>query len=106
MRGDGWIVLAIVIFAGWHPFRVALGAYMFAALGVASARIQRDPNINFPFVLLNTLPWLMMLFTLAFVNNGVLQRILSVFPGPVRGRLREILRTESPAALGVDFISE
>ena len=31
MQGDGWIALAIVIFGGWHPFRVVLGAYLFAA---------------------------------------------------------------------------
>ena len=28
MQGDGWIALAIVIFGGWHPFRVVLGAYL------------------------------------------------------------------------------
>ena len=27
MLGDGWIALAIVIFGGWHPARVMLGAH-------------------------------------------------------------------------------
>jgi simple sugar transport system permease protein len=32
LDGIGWIALAITIFGGWSPFRVALGAYLFALL--------------------------------------------------------------------------
>jgi len=48
MDGDGWIALAIVIFGGWHPARVAFGAYLFAGLRSLASVIQRDPNIEIP----------------------------------------------------------
>ena len=41
MDGDGWIALAIVIFAGWHPARVVLGAYLLAALRAVASELQR-----------------------------------------------------------------
>ncbi|MBC6938376.1 MAG: ABC transporter permease, partial [Chloroflexi bacterium] len=41
MAGDGWIALAIVIFGGWHPFRVVLGAYLFAGLRVLATTTTR-----------------------------------------------------------------
>ena len=30
----GWIILAIVIFGGWNPYRAATGAYAFGLLQV------------------------------------------------------------------------
>ena len=46
----GWIALAIVIFGGWHPVRVALGCYLFGALQVAAVQLQGVEflNTNFP----------------------------------------------------------
>lgn len=38
--GMGWIALAIVIFGGWNPWRVALGCYLFGLLQVVSTRFQ------------------------------------------------------------------
>ena len=38
--GMGWIALAIVIFAGWHPVAVALGAYLFGALKSLGSLLQ------------------------------------------------------------------
>jgi simple sugar transport system permease protein len=32
-NGQGWIALAIVIFAGWRPLSLIVGAYLFGALG-------------------------------------------------------------------------
>ena len=39
-EGAGWIALAIVIFGGWKPTRVALGALFFAAIQVAGIALQ------------------------------------------------------------------
>lgn len=100
MDGDGWIALAIVIFGGWHPARVAFGAYLFAALRSLASVIQRDPNLNIPIVLLNTLPWFLMLVTLALVSGGVIERVLRIFPRALQVRLRSLLRSNPPAALG------
>ncbi|MDX2162817.1 MAG: ABC transporter permease [bacterium] len=103
MRGDGWIALAIVIFGGWHPFRVVLGAYLFAGLRALSSTIQRDPSIEIPLALLNGLPWLLMIGTLLLVSTGALERLLNTLPRPVQRSLRSVLRSNPPAALGTRF---
>jgi len=106
MLGDGWIALAIVIFGGWHPFRVVLGAYLFAALRALSSAIQRDPNIDIPLVLLNGLPWVLMIATLLLVSSGGIERLLRVMPRPVQRRMRSFLSSDPPAALGTRFEPE
>jgi simple sugar transport system permease protein len=105
VQGEGWIALAIVIFGGWHPFRVVLGAYLFAALRALSAAIQRDPNISISPVLLNMLPWLLMIATLVMVSSGAVERLLAALPGPMQRWGRNILRSDPPAALGTRFDS-
>ncbi len=102
-NGDGWIALAIVIFAGWHPFRVLLGAYMLSALRAAASDIQRS-SVNIPTELLNTgLPWLLLIITLILVNTGQIVRLLQFLPEGMRGRFRALLRSDAPAALGERF---
>ncbi len=102
-NGDGWIALAIVIFAGWHPFRVLLGAYMLSALRAAASDIQRS-SLNIPTELLNTgLPWALLVITLILVNTGQVDRLLGVLPERMRGRFRALLRSDAPAALGERF---
>ncbi len=109
MQGDGWIALAIVIFGGWHPFRVMLGAYLFTMLRAISANIQRDglvlfgQEIEFNFILLNMLPWLLMIITLLLVSSGSVERLVQVMPRPIQRRLRAFLRSNPPDALGVRF---
>jgi simple sugar transport system permease protein len=105
MDGDGWIALAIVIFGGWHPFRVALGAYLFAGLRALSSTIQRS-DIEIPLVLLNTLPWVLMVATLMLVSGGGVDRLLRLFPRRLQHRLRYILRSDPPKAIGTVFDSD
>lgn len=106
MQGDGWIALAIVIFGGWHPFRVVLGAYLFAGLRALSSAIQRSPDVNIPLVLLNGLPWILMIITLVLVSSGVIERLLSVLPRPLQKWSRNFLRSDPPSALGTRFDPE
>lgn len=103
MDGDGWIALAIVIFAGWHPARIMLGAYLLAALRAVASELQRSPDFKFPVVLLNTLPWLLMLGTLMLVSGGWIERVIRVFPQRIQGAVRAVLRSNPPAALGTHF---
>lgn len=103
MAGDGWIALAIVIFGGWHPFRVVLGAYLFAGLRALAAAIQRTPEIQISVVLLNGVPWVLMIITLLLVSSGAIERLLSVLPRPLQKWTRNFLRSDPPAALGTRF---
>ncbi len=103
MDGDGWIALAIVIFGGWHPFRVVLGAYLFAGLRSLSSVIQRTPGLNIPVQLLNGIPWVLMIITLLLVSSGTVERVLMVLPRPVQKWTRNFLRSDPPAALGTRF---
>jgi ABC-type uncharacterized transport system permease subunit len=103
MRGDGWIALAIVIFGGWHPFRVVFGAYLFAGLRALASAIQRSPEIQIPLVLLNGLPWILMISTLVLVSSGALERLTRALPRPMQRWTRSLLRSDPPAALGTRF---
>lgn len=103
MAGDGWIALAIVIFGGWHPFRVVLGAYLFAGLRSLSSVIQRSPDLDIPVVLLNGVPWVLMILTLLLVSSGAVERLLKLLPRPVQKWSRNFLRSDPPAALGTRF---
>jgi simple sugar transport system permease protein len=105
MEGDGWIALAIVIFGGWHPFRVVLGAYLFAGLRALSSAIQRS-DVGIPLVLLNALPWILMVVTLVLVSSGAIERIMTVLPRPLQKWSRNFLRSDPPAALGTRFDTE
>ncbi|MFQ5594277.1 MAG: ABC transporter permease [Anaerolineae bacterium] len=104
-RGTGWIALAIVIFGGWHPFRVAFGAYLFGGLKTVVTTMQRVfPGV--PVVLFNTTPWVLLILTLLLVGSGAVERLLAVSPPPVRRVLRGVLRSTPPAALGTTFVKE
>lgn len=103
MQGDGWIALAIVIFGGWHPFRVVLGAYLFAALRALSTAIQRTPDSPISPVLLNMLPWVLMIGTLVMVSSGAIDRVLGLLPKPFQRWTRNFFRSDPPAALGTRF---
>jgi general nucleoside transport system permease protein len=103
MRGDGWIALAIVIFGGWHPFRVLLGAYLFASLRQLASALQRASGGAINPVLLNAIPWTLMIVTLLLVSSGAIERILLLLPRGAQNRLRAFLHSDPPAALGSRF---
>lgn len=106
MDGEGWIALAIVIFGGWHPFRVVLGAYLFTGLRALASEIQHTPEINIPIVLLNGVPWVLMIVTLLLVSSGAIDRFLRLMPRSLQRRTRNFLRSDPPAALGTRFTQE
>ena len=71
--GFGWIALAIVIFGGWQPVRVAVGCYLFGALQVVALRLQDDlPGLA---QILPSLPFPLMIFALVVVNSAGLRRL-------------------------------
>jgi ABC-type uncharacterized transport system permease subunit len=97
--GFGWIALAIVIFGGWQPIRVAIGCYLFGALQVVALRLQDDlPGLA---QILPSLPFPLMIFALVVVNSAGLRRLLGPLP-----RVSRWLLPESPAGLGRNFVPE
>ena len=95
----GWIALAMVIFGGWHPLRVALGAYMFGALQVLAFQLQDV----FPGVsqVLPVAPFPLMILALVFVYSDWFSKLGDKFP-----RMRNLLGSEAPAGLGQVFERE
>lgn len=103
IEGLGWIALAIVIFGGWHPVKVALGALLFAFLQVFGITLQGVwPSI--PAQVFQVAPFPLMIFALVLVNllqrDGV-QRWLERRPG--LALLLARLRGAPPRALGRSF---
>ena len=66
-EGAGWIALAIVIFGGWKPVRVALGALFVAAIQVAGIALQ-DVLPGLSGTLFQIAPFPVMIVTLLVVN--------------------------------------
>lgn len=111
LDGIGWIALAITIFGGWNPLRVALGSYFFVFLQWLGLVLQPSlPNI--PSQVLQVAPFPLMILTLVLVNLGNadwVDRTLAGLPEDARRILAKILRTlrtSPPASLGVPFDNE
>ncbi|MBC7254689.1 MAG: ABC transporter permease [Chloroflexi bacterium] len=99
--GIGWIALAIVIFGGWHPFRVALGAYLFGVLKSVGSLLQPGfPNI--PTQVFQAAPFALMLLALLLVSGdreGMVQRV----PRLLRPIAQALFWAKPPAGLGKRF---
>ncbi len=97
-EGTGWIALALVIFGGWHPVRVAAGAYLFAFLQVIGIHLQQWlPAV--PSQVFQVAPFPLMIFTLLLVNLLQRERAGDTGDSPLRAVLR-LLTGDQPAALG------
>jgi general nucleoside transport system permease protein len=95
----GWIALAIVIFGGWHPYRAAIGAYLFGTLQIVAIKLQ--PVLPTLSQILPSLPFPIMILTLLIVYADWLKQLASRFPA-----LRELLASEPPSASGTRFQPE
>ncbi len=95
----GWIALAIVIFGGWHPLRVALGCYLFGALQIVALQLQDVlPGLS---QVLPIAPFPLMILALVVVYSSWFGRLSDRFP-----RSRGLLASEAPAAIGTVFERE
>jgi ABC-type uncharacterized transport system permease subunit len=103
--GNGWIALAIVIFGGWHPLRVALGAYLFGGLKALSSIFQRvAPGV--PSQFFNGAPFALMIVALLLVSSGWLDRLLVCLPPRIRRVAHDALLGTPPRGLGRAFTKE
>ena len=97
--GFGWIALAIVIFGGWRPMRVALGCYLFGALQVVALKLQPVfPGLS---QILPSFPFPLMIFTLVVVNSKTLRLLAARWP-----QVGRYLVPVPPSALGTNFATD
>ena len=94
-EGMGWIALALVIFGGWHPLKVAFGAYLFGFLQMGGIFLQ-DIFPSIPAQIFQVAPFPLMIFTLVLVHLGrdKTDRKFSLF---------RLLAGNPPAALGKNY---
>lgn len=85
--GQGWIAVAMVIFAGWRPFPAMAGALLFGILSAAQFLFQATGQQLIPIYILRILPYLLTILTLS----------LAVFLGR---------KSLAPAGLGQPFYRE
>jgi len=103
--GIGWIALAIVIFGGWNPLRVALGTYLFGALQSMGSLLQGVlPGV--PTHVFQVAPFALMIVVLVFVSSEGLERLVELLPGPLGRSLAGFLRVTPPSGLGKLFERE
>ena len=95
-RNLGWIVLAVVIFGGWHPLRAAFGVLLFGALQAYAINLVPEfPSLS---QVLPSIPFPAMIAVLVIVNWKALLKWLDRYPF-----LRAILRSDPPTAIGTRF---
>jgi len=65
--GAGWIALAIVVFAGWKPWRVLVGAYLFGGITVLQLNLQAA-GVKIPVEYLSMSPYLITILVLVIMS--------------------------------------
>ncbi|RYG92878.1 ABC transporter permease [Loktanella sp. IMCC34160] len=67
--GAGWIALAIVVFAGWKPVRLLLGAYLFGGVTVLQLNLQAA-GLAIPVEYLSMSPYIATILVLVILSAG------------------------------------
>ena len=72
VSGFGFLALAVMIFGGWHPIKIALASLLFGfcrALGNVYSGFALLTALNVPSVVYNMLPYIISLIVLAFTSK-------------------------------------
>ncbi|MGD2146320.1 MAG: ABC transporter permease [Anaerolineae bacterium] len=105
--GIGWIALAIVIFGGWDPWRVAMGSYLFGLLKALGSILQRDPAFaRVPTQIFSSAPFALMIFALLMLSSEGVDRLLALLPVRLARRIDRAIRGRPPGGLGQPFVQE
>jgi general nucleoside transport system permease protein len=86
--GRGWIALALVVFATWLPYRLAIGAVLFGAVGILQLHAQAL-GIEIPSQFMSSLPYLTTIVVLVLISGN-----------------RALMRANTPACLGQAFVPD
>jgi general nucleoside transport system permease protein len=107
VAGYGWIALALVIFGGWNPLRVAIGAWLFGVIQslLSNSDLALTQTIGnvLPTQVLPILPFVFMILVLVVSSSDLVDRATRFFPLNVRRVILRAFRTPPPAALGKPF---
>ena len=105
-EGIGWIALALVIFGGWHPLRVALGAMLFAFLQVSGIGLQ-DMFPSIPAQIFQTAPFPLMIATLILMHFSTSKERRSEQSTNIFQQfITRIFISRAPKALGKSYSQE
>src|SRR5690606_29271167 len=85
--GLAWLAIALVVFDGWHPWRVLIGAYLFGLALRAGFAIQAAGYSGVPASVLAMLPYLLTIAVMIAMSIGAIRERLAM-----------------PAALGVPYV--
>jgi len=85
--GRGWIAVALVIFAFWHPGKALLGAYLFGAALALELRLQLLGLKTSPYIL-EMFPYILTIIVLTLAT--------------IRYNIKGV--SQMPAALGQNFV--
>jgi ABC-type uncharacterized transport system permease subunit len=86
--GRGWIALALVVFASWLPWRVAVGAYLFGTVTILGFYVQ-GMGWGIPSQFLSSLPYIVTIITLVIISWNL-----------------AVTRSNTPACLGQSFVPD
>lgn len=86
--GRGWIALALVVFSTWLPWRLAIGALFFGAIGILQLHAQAM-GVAIPAQFLSSLPYLATIVVLVLISGN-----------------RMLMRANTPAMLGRSFVPD
>jgi general nucleoside transport system permease protein len=86
--GLGWIAIALVVVAGWRPWRALVGAYVFGALSRLGFTLQ-VAGVKLPTELLAAIPYVFAIVALVLVSRSIRRQ-----------------RTESPVYLAQPYVRE
>jgi general nucleoside transport system permease protein len=83
--GNGWIALALVVFATWRPTRVAIGALLFGGVSAFGLYLQAI-GVHVSTFALSSLPYLATILVLVVISAD-----------------QQMIRRHAPASLGKPF---
>ncbi len=64
VQGRGWVSIALVVFASWHPGRALLGAVLYGLFDAFQLRLQQVVGNAVPYQLFLMLPYLLSILAL------------------------------------------
>ena len=86
--GNGWIALALVVFATWRPSRLALGALLFGGVSALGWYLQAI-GVHVSTFALGSLPYLATIVVLVVISAD-----------------QQVIRRHAPASLGLPFYDD